>query len=115
MNIDEIRGFCLSFPHATEDVKWGNDLAFCVGKKMFAVTGLETANTSLSLKCAAEKFAELIEKDGIVPAQYVARYHWVTLQKLDALKINELKDLINQSYKMVWDKLPKNLQKQLNS
>jgi predicted DNA-binding protein (MmcQ/YjbR family) len=115
MNIDEIREFCLSFPHATEDVKWDNDLAFCVGKKMFAVTGLETANTSLSLKCTAEKFAELIEKDGIVPAQYVARYHWVTLQKLDAMKINELKDLINQSYKMVWDKLPKNLQKQLNS
>lgn len=33
MDIDEIREFCLLFPHTTEDVKWGNDLAFCVGKK----------------------------------------------------------------------------------
>ena len=33
MNIDEIRKYCLSMPHATEDVKWDNDLTFCVGKK----------------------------------------------------------------------------------
>ncbi len=115
MDIDEIREFCLSFPHATEDVKWGNDLAFCVGKKMFAVTGLETPDTSISLKCTPEKFAELIELDGIIPAQYVARYHWITLEKLDALKTVELKDMIRQSYKMVWEKLPKNLKNRLNS
>lgn len=115
MDIAEIRKFCLSFPHATEDVKWGSDLIFCVGKKMFAVTGLETANISLSLKCTPEKFAELIEQDGIIPAQYVARYHWVTLEKLDALKIVELKDLIGQSYKMVWEKLPKKLKNQLKA
>lgn len=115
MDIDEIREFCLLFPHTTEDVKWGNDLVFCVGKKMFAVTGLEMANTSISLKCTPDKFAELIERDGIIPAQYVARYHWITLEKLDALKIDELKDLIKQSYKMVWEKLPKNLKSRLNS
>jgi predicted DNA-binding protein (MmcQ/YjbR family) len=115
MDIDELRKFCLSFPHATEDVKWGSDLAFCVGEKMFAVTNLETAAASLSLKCTPEKFAELIELDGIVPAQYVARYHWVTLQKTDALKTAELKELIGESYKMVWEKLPKRLKKHLNS
>lgn len=115
MGIDEIREFCLSFPYAAEDVKWGNDLAFCVGRKMFAVTGLETPDTSLSFKCTPEKFTELIELDGIIPAHYVARYHWVTLQKPDALKTVELKDLIGQSYKMVWEKLPKNLKKRLNS
>jgi predicted DNA-binding protein (MmcQ/YjbR family) len=116
MDIEEIRQFCLSLPHATEDVKWGNDLAFSVGKKMFAVTGLETAERcSLSFKCTPEKFAELTERDGIVPANYVARYHWVTLEKLDALGKDELKDLIEQSYGLVWEKLPKNLKNKLNS
>src|SRR4051794_31571762 len=109
MNLEEIRQFCLSFPHATEDVKWGSDLAFCVGEKMFAVTGLETANNSISFKCTPDKFAELIERDRIVPAQYVARYYWVTLETPDALASAELKDLLNQSYKMVWEKLPKKL------
>lgn len=115
MDIEEIRQFCLSLPHATEDVKWENDLTFCIGKKMFAVTGLETAVQSISFKCTPEKFAELIEKDGIIPAHYVARYHWVTLQKPAALGKDELKDLIKQSYEMVWEKLPKSLKHKLNS
>jgi predicted DNA-binding protein (MmcQ/YjbR family) len=116
MGIEEIRQFCLSLPFATEDVKWGNDLTFCIGKKMFAVTGLETAQqSSVSFKCTPEKFAELTEKDGIIPAHYVARYHWVTLQKLNALSPDEIKDLIANSYKLVWDKLPKTLKNKLNS
>jgi predicted DNA-binding protein (MmcQ/YjbR family) len=116
MDIEEIRRFCLSLPHATEDVKWGNDLTFSVGKKMFAVSGLEAAeNISLSFKCTPEKFAELTEKDGIIPAHYVARYHWVTVQDIDALKTVELQDLIKKSYEMVWEKLPKSLKAKLNS
>ena len=113
-NIDEIREFCLSLPGATEDVKWGNDLTFLVGKKMFAVTGLEAAQTAVSFKCTPEKFAELVERDGIIPAHYVARYHWVTVERLDALKPDELKDLIKNSYKMVREKLPKKLRSELD-
>ena len=115
MDIEEIRKFCLSLPGATEDVKWENDLTFTIGKKMFAVTGLETAQQSISFKCTPEKFAELVEKDGVIPAHYVARYYWVTVEKLDALKADELRDLIKQSYQMVWEKLPKSVKNKLNS
>ena len=114
MDLEEIRAFCLSLPGATEDVKWGNDLTFCVGKKMFAVTGLDSASQSISFKCTPEKFAELIEKDGIIPAHYVARYHWITAENLDALKANELKALIEKSYEMVRDKLPKKLRNEIS-
>lgn len=113
MNSEEIRKFCLSFPGATEDVKWENDLTFCVGRKMFAVTGLDTATQSISFKCTPEKFAELTEKDGIIPAHYVARYHWVTVEKPGAIKADELKTLIQKSYEMVREKLPKKLQAEL--
>ena len=115
MNLEEIREFCLSFPGATEDVKWGNDLTFCIGKKMFAVTGLEAAEQSISFKCTPEKFAELIEKEGVIPAHYVARYHWVTVQKLDAMPERELKDLIKNSYQLVREKLPKGIKNKLDS
>jgi len=108
MNIEEIRRFCLSFPYATEDVKWGNDLAFCVGEKMFAVVVLEQSEpTAMSFKCTPQKFSELIEMDGINPAPYVARYHWVALERFDVVNSNELKNLLIQSYQMVWEKLPK--------
>jgi predicted DNA-binding protein (MmcQ/YjbR family) len=113
MDLEEIRKLCLSLPGATEDVKWGNDLTFCVGQKMFAVTGLDSAAQSISFKCTPEKFAELIEKDGIIPAHYVARYHWVTVENLDAIKPEELRDLIENSYRMVAEKLPKKLKPEL--
>ncbi len=73
MNIEQLREFCLSFPHATEDVKWEKGLCFLVGEKMFCVGGLEPSDTwQFSFKCTPEKFAELVEIDGIIPAPYVA-------------------------------------------
>jgi predicted DNA-binding protein (MmcQ/YjbR family) len=116
MNIEELRKFCLGMPGAAEDVKWGADLTFCVGKKMFAVTALEaTADSGVSFKCTPEKFAELVERPGIMPAHYVARYHWVTLEKLDALTSDELKNLLKHSYQLVFEKLPKKIKDSLNS
>lgn len=107
MNTEELREFCLSFPHATEDVKWGKDLCFSVGGKMFCVTGLDgTVNAQVSFKCTPERFAELVERDGIIPAPYVARYHWVAVEKPDALDHEEIEDLISKSYMLVFEKLP---------
>ena len=106
MNIEELRETCLSFPNATEDIKWGNDLCFSVGGKMFCATGMDKAESPISFKCTPEKFAELVERDGITPAPYVARYHWVSVEKADALAEDELEDLISKSYLMVFQKLP---------
>ena len=113
MNIEQLREFCLTLPDATEDVKWGADLCFCVGAKMFAVTGLNSGGGQVSFKCTPEKFAELTERDGINPAAYVARYHWVHVENPDALAESELKDLISKSYQLVFEKLPPKVRKTL--
>jgi predicted DNA-binding protein (MmcQ/YjbR family) len=114
LDIESVRTYCLSFPHATEKVQWGNDLVFKVGGKMFAVTVLEGASRHcLSFKCTEEKFAELIEQDGIDPAPYSARYHWVALERFSALREKELKALLRKSYDMVFEKLPKKVRAQL--
>jgi predicted DNA-binding protein (MmcQ/YjbR family) len=108
MDIEEVRALCLSFPHATEEVLWGNDLVFKIGGKMFAVIGLDAASDHcMSFKCTPEKFAELIEEKGIVPAPYVARYHWVALERFSALRERELKGLLRTAYDLVLEKLPK--------
>jgi predicted DNA-binding protein (MmcQ/YjbR family) len=106
MNIEQLRKFCLSFPGATEDVKWGADLCFSVGGKMFAVTAADSSSGGVSFKCTPEKFDELIERDGIDPAAYVGRYKWVHIEKADAVKPDELRELIGTSYRLVFDKLP---------
>ena len=100
-------------PGATEDIKWGADLCFCVGAKMFCVTGADSIAGGMSIKCTPEKFEELIEREGIDPAAYVGRYKWVHIADLDAVTPNELIDLIAQSYRLVFDKLPPKVKKAL--
>ncbi len=115
MNLEKIREYCLSLPHATEEVLWQKDLVFKIGGKMFAVIGLDAGPASqFSFKCTPEEFAELTESDGIVPAPYAARYHWVAVQKPNALSQAEIKRLIKDSYEMVRSKLPKKTQAQLS-
>jgi predicted DNA-binding protein (MmcQ/YjbR family) len=114
MDIESVRAHCLSFPHVTEVVLWGNDLVFKIGGKMFAVVGLDPASDHcLSFKCTPEKFAELVEQDGIVPAPYVARYYWVALEQFNALSEKELKSLLRNAYDLVFEKLPKKTKSQL--
>jgi predicted DNA-binding protein (MmcQ/YjbR family) len=108
MSVDSIRDYCLSFPRATEKLQWGDSLCFKVGKKVggkiFTILGLD--DLRLCFKCTPETFAELIEREDIRPAPYVGRYKWVMLDRLDALRNDELKELIRQSYEMVAVKAP---------
>jgi predicted DNA-binding protein (MmcQ/YjbR family) len=115
MDIEQVRAHCLSFPHVTEKVQWGNDLVFKIGGKMFAVIGLDAASSHcLSFKCTPERFAELVELDGIDPAPYVARYYWVALQRFNALSERELKALLRNAYDLVFEKLPKKTKAELH-
>jgi predicted DNA-binding protein (MmcQ/YjbR family) len=111
MDAEWLRELCLSFPGTTEQIQWGSDLLFKVGGKMFAVTPLEPAPMWLSFKTSPEKFAELTERQNIVPAPYLARAQWVALQTRDALRREELADLLRESYEMVLAKLPKKVRK----
>lgn len=113
MNIEDLRAFCLALPHTTEDVQWGNDLLFRIGNKIFAATGLDSTPLQITMKCTPEKFAELIEIDGIVPARYTARYHWVTVERTDVLPRRDLEKLLKQSYELVLAKLPSKIKKQI--
>jgi predicted DNA-binding protein (MmcQ/YjbR family) len=114
MNLDSIRSYCLSLPRATEDVQWGNDLLFRISGKIFAAMSLEPPH-SLSFKCTSEKFDELIEFEGIIPAPYMARNKWVMLEHLDALKDSEIKGLIKDSYGMIFSKLSRKAQAELGA
>lgn len=49
MDIEWIRRYCLSLPHTTEQIQWGNDLVFKIEGKMFAVVVLEPAPVWMSL------------------------------------------------------------------
>ena len=113
MNIDWVRQYCLSLPHTTETVQWGDDLVFKIAGKMYAVAALEPGDHWLSFKCTPDEFARLVEQEGIIPAPYLARAHWVSLETADALSRAEIKRLIHGAYDLVFARLPRKTQIQL--
>lgn len=104
--IDWLRLYCLSFPHATESMQW-EALVFKVGGKIFAIAALEPERHVLSIKCAEEKFDEMIECPGVVPAPYLARAKWIAFESEDAIPHQQLRALIRESYDLVFAKLPR--------
>jgi len=112
MTVETIRSISLKLPHATEDVKWGNDLCFCIAEKMFCVASLEGA-VKFSVKVDGQDFDELCQRPGFVPAPYMARNKWVLIDSSAKLTKKELEDIIQNSYHLVKAKLPKKLQEKL--
>jgi predicted DNA-binding protein (MmcQ/YjbR family) len=95
MNLSRFRDLCTSLAGVTEQVQWGDDLVFKVGGRMFSVacTG-PVAEFMGSFKCDPETFAELCEREGLAPAPYLARAHWVAFADWDALTDAEYRDLV---------------------
>jgi predicted DNA-binding protein (MmcQ/YjbR family) len=115
MDIDWLRKICLGFPGVTEQIQWGNDLLFKVRGKMFAIAPLDPAAVCLTFKCSDESFAELTERPRMIPAPYLARAKWVALETPDALTRGELEELLHTSYQLVFAKLPKRAQEQVQN
>lgn len=111
-----LRKLLLAWPGVTDDVKWENDLVFSVGAKMFAVYCLEGEHRGrLSFKVGPERFLEMTERPGLVPAPYLARAHWVLLTDPKSLASGELQELLRRSYDLVRAKLPRKVQRELEA
>src|SRR5271170_1857013 len=115
MDIEAIREYCLSLPATTEKIQWGADLVFKVGGKMYVALVLDDRKLGqLSFKCTPEGFAELVEREGIEPAAYAARYHWVTVLAPHTLRDDEVRGLLRTAYDIIRGGLPKKVQRALS-
>lgn len=115
MSVEFVREVAMSLPNVTEQIQWEDHLLFKIGGKMFAVTSLGPVGVRLSVKSTPEGFAELTEIPGVIPAPYMARNHWVALERWDAVRRSEMEDLIRESYALVLAKLPKKKQAELST
>jgi predicted DNA-binding protein (MmcQ/YjbR family) len=109
MNLEQLRNFCLSLPHVTEDVKWGHDLCFLIGEKMFLVVNPDVVPVPASFKTDPEEFEELASRDGCKPAPYLARYKWVHIDNIERMNEEEWKRIAQIAYDLVKAKLPKKI------
>jgi predicted DNA-binding protein (MmcQ/YjbR family) len=109
---DPLIEFCRSLPGATEDVKWGHDLIFSVGGKMFAGFQLPDGEP-LGFKVDPLVFDSLVGHNGIVPAPYMAKHSWVSVTDRTQVPLATLQDLIADSHRLVADKLSKKMRQTL--
>ena len=115
MNFDPQRKVAAGLPGATEDIKWGADLVYSVGDKMFCVFLLDARKRaqSCSFKVDDDRFLELTGVSGVIPAPYLARAKWVQVKAGHALGTPALTALIERSHALVMARLTKKLQWEL--
>lgn len=113
MNLTKAKAYCRTLPGATEDIKWENKLVFSVGGKMFAITGAEDSGRGISLKVDDDRFLELTDRPGIIPAPYLARARWVCIDNPQAVSDAEVRQLLQRSHELVFARLTKKLQREI--
>ena len=113
MTIEDIQKLCKRFPHVTEEIKWETHLCYCVGGKIFIITNPDAIPVSASFKVDDEDFATLSEKEGFIPAPYLARYKWIYTDNINRASKKEWEFYLRKAYDIVAKKLPGKIKKQL--
>ncbi len=105
---------CGHWPGVTRDTKWGIDMVFSVGGKMFAVMPSDGSEGGrLSFKVADDRFLELTDQPGIIPAPYLARARWISVIEPQRFATAELETFILDAYTLIRAKLTKKMQAEL--
>jgi predicted DNA-binding protein (MmcQ/YjbR family) len=117
MNVNEVKAFCRSF-YAVDEInktKPMNYLSYSLhGKKFAYFKTSEPEKWRFSFRVAPERFLELTDQDVIQPARYMARFHWVTVIKVESMDEDYLMELVLWSYDKALSSLPKKIQTEVH-
>ncbi len=111
MNAERMRDFLLSLPHVVETEQWGGLLFWvgdkAIGGKMFAVLDLNGGRgRPISYPAGQERFHDLLEIDGIIPAPYMARIFWVAIERWDVHGPAVWQSELSAAHALTYAKLP---------
>jgi predicted DNA-binding protein (MmcQ/YjbR family) len=114
LNLEELRNHCLKKPGATEGMPFGDDtLVFKVGGKMFLLAGIQEGN-SFNAKCDPELAVELRERyTEVQPGYHMNKKMWNTVYMDGSLPQKLLTEMIDHSYNLVFNALPRKIKDQI--
>ena len=109
MQADAFRQFCLSQPGVTESSPFGPDnLVFKVSGKMFALLALDEIPVAANLKCDPDRALELRDRyEEVTPGYHMNKRHWNTVQLVGGIPDAEIRQMIDHSYGLVLQGLPR--------
>lgn len=115
MNAGDLRARCLSFAGAEETFPFGPETSvFKVAGKMFALSQLDQVPLRVNLKCEpglAEQLRELHAE--VLPGYHMNKRHWNTVIVDGSLPERLITEMIEDSYDLVVDGLPRTRQEEL--
>jgi predicted DNA-binding protein (MmcQ/YjbR family) len=121
MDADQVRKFLLALPHVVETMQWGDNLVYwvgdkAVGGKMFVLVNLDDSLSHgvISYSAGPERYADLLEIEGLYPAPYMARIHWVAAERWDVFRNAEWQDELRAAHALTYAKHPDKVKATLN-
>jgi predicted DNA-binding protein (MmcQ/YjbR family) len=109
MDIESLRAYCLAKPLAQEGFPFGETtLVFTVKGKMFLLTGLDREPLQFNVKCDPEQAIELREQyESIQPGYHMNKKLWNTVIVDGSIPARLIREMIDNSYRLVVKSLPK--------
>lgn len=106
MNIEQLYNFCVSFPDASDSMPFGDDfVVFKISGKIFAILNIKQKPIKISCKVLPDINMELQEKyNDVEPGYHLNKKHWATIRVGGDFPDDNIKELIEQSYKLVSNK-----------
>jgi predicted DNA-binding protein (MmcQ/YjbR family) len=116
MNIEDLRNYCLAKKGVTEHFPFDDKvLVFKVLNKMFVLANIENFDR-LNAKCNPERAIELREMyQAIEPGYHMSKIHWNTVFVNRDLPQKLPLELIDHSYDLIVESLPKTLRQTLET
>ncbi|MCW3117584.1 MAG: hypothetical protein JWM28_1666 [Chitinophagaceae bacterium] len=111
MNIETLRTYCIKKNAVTEEFPFGPEtLVFKVKGKVFLLTSLDGEGFQFNVKCDPEKAIELRDRyDAVRPGYHMNKKHWNTVIVDGSIPMQLLTEMIDDSYNLVVQSLPKKL------
>src|SRR6266513_4684662 len=109
MDLEQFREYCMRKSGATESTPFGEDvLVFKVAGKIFALTPLDEVPASVNLKCDPDLALDLRDRyEQVRPGYHMNKRHWNTVEIEGGIPDVELQKMIDHSYELVIERLPK--------
>jgi predicted DNA-binding protein (MmcQ/YjbR family) len=117
MNIETLRRYCLSKPGCTEDFPFDEEtLVFRVRGKIYCLVSLESIPLQFNLKCDPLRAIELREEyDAVQPGYHMNKKHWNTVVMNGSIPSRVIREMIDDSYTLIFESLPKRLRNELDA
>ena len=115
MDAETLREYCLKKKFVTEGFPFGEDtLVFKVAGKIFLLVSLNANPLQFNAKCDPEKAIEWREEyNSIQPGYHMNKKHWNTVTIDGSVSTALLKKLIDDSYNLIVQSLPKKIKDSL--